>query len=169
MVRIRETLWKFGAVRRFWLVLERVPPFVAAAFSARDGLLSARGRTLIRGKIRRSFLSLCPPLARALQQKHGLAGGCSSCGASCNLLFQCPHWDARSRLCSVYEDRPAVCRLFPITPSDIRDRDLVAPGLRCGFSFRSSRGKKPVLAGVAFQRTRQSVDLNARAGEGRRS
>ncbi|MBI2295811.1 MAG: YkgJ family cysteine cluster protein [Betaproteobacteria bacterium] len=155
---MRKMLWKIRATRRFWYALERLPLFLAVTFSAHGGLLSARGRTLIWGKIRRFFLSLFPPLARFLREKHGLVGACSSCGASCNLLFQCPHWDDRSRLCSVYEDRPAVCRLFPITPSDIRDRDLVAHELGCGFSFESRPEQQPILVRIPLRRARQDVE-----------
>lgn len=84
------------------------------------------------------FLSFFPNLSRRLQKRYGLEGGCRSCGASCKLLFQCPHWDESSSLCSVYEDRPNICRLFPITPKDISDRDLVR-GIEGGCGFRFSK------------------------------
>ena len=45
-----------------------------------------------------------PGLASHLKRKHDLTGGCTSCGASCNLLFKCPHWTEGSRRCSIYED-----------------------------------------------------------------
>lgn len=122
-----------------------VPPFLAVAFS-RDGLLSPDGRTLILGKFRRIFISLFPPLGRYLQKKHGLTGGCKGCGASCNLLFQCPHWDNATRLCSVYEDRPNICRLFPITPADIRDRNIGMKKVGCGFNFANAPEPVPVYA-----------------------
>lgn len=129
-----KALLKIRPIRRFWHLMERVPPFLSAAFSP-VGLASPAGRQLILGKFRRGFISFVPPLARWLQTKYGLKAGCSGCGASCRLLFQCPHWDAQSRLCSVYEDRPSICRLFPITPADIRDRDLVSSKEECGFVF----------------------------------
>jgi hypothetical protein len=94
-----------------------------------------RERTIIWGKIRRIMIACVPGLALHLKRKHRLTGGCISCGASCNLLFKCPHWEAESRLCSIYDDRPITCRLFPITPSDIRDRDLASSGTTCGYSF----------------------------------
>jgi hypothetical protein len=109
-------------------------PFFIAIFS-RKGLLSWNGRVLIRGKFRRIFLTSIPPLARYLQRYYGLQGECQSCGVSCNLLNRCPHWDPNSRLCTVYELRPNTCRLFPITPADLRDRDLVLAGQSCGFQF----------------------------------
>ena len=96
-------------------------------------------RTIIWGKIRRTMIGCVPGLALHLKRKHGLTGGCTSCGASCNLLFRCPHWDEESRLCSIYEDRPIVCRLFPITPSDLRDRDLAAGGSEVRLLVRPER------------------------------
>jgi hypothetical protein len=93
------------------------------------------GRTLILGKLRRTLIVCVPGLAMVLKRRHALIGGCVSCGTSCNLLLRCPHWDVDSRLCSIYADRPLVCRLFPITPSDLEDRDLAAGGSKCGYSF----------------------------------
>jgi len=121
---------------RTWHVLERCVPFFKVVFSAR-GLGSADGRLLIAGKIRRITISLVPGWAEALQKKHGLTGGCSGCGASCNLLFRCPHWIESTRRCGVYADRPTVCRQFPVTPADIRERDLVLKTQPCGFHFKS--------------------------------
>jgi hypothetical protein len=92
-------------------------------------------RTIFWGKIRRAIIGCIPGLALRLKRKYGLIGGCTSCGTSCNLLLQCPHWDEESRLCSIYDDRPITCRLFPITPSDIRDRDLASSSTTCGYSF----------------------------------
>jgi len=127
--------------------LSRVaPPFVAAILS-RKGVLSKEGRILIRGKFRRLLICCVPPLARYLRSHYRLEGGCTSCGASCNLLFPCPHWDKDSRLCTVYESRPRVCRMFPITPSDLRDRDLALRSTGCGYQFaahkqNAQRGEK---------------------------
>lgn len=117
--------------RRILLV---TPELLAAVFS-RQGLLSSRGRTLIRGKVRRLLICSIPPLARGLRRHYQLEGGCQNCGASCNLLFRCPHWNAQSRLCTIYDSRPGVCRMFPITPADLRDRDLVLEHRSCGFRF----------------------------------
>jgi hypothetical protein len=119
--------------------LRRVaPPFVTAVFS-REGMLTREGRILIRGKFRRLLICSMPPLARHLRAHYGLQGGCNSCGASCNLLFRCPHWDTDSRLCTVYESRPLVCRMFPITPTDLRDRDLVLRHTVCAFHFAAEK------------------------------
>ena len=128
-------------VRRLTVIAATFPPFFAVLFTRR-GLFSAAGRQLIVGKFRRVFLSSFPAMAKRLQKRYGLEGGCRSCGASCKLLFQCPHWDERSNLCSVYEDRPNICRLFPITPKDIEDRNLVGVEGHCGFRFKGAKARR---------------------------
>ena len=136
-----ELFLKVRPLRRFWQFLERLPPFFVAVFS-KDGLISPEGRILIAGKARRIFISFFPPLAAYLQKRYGLVGGCRGCGASCRLLFQCPHYDESSGNCSVYEDRPNICRFFPITPSDVKERDLVSKKHPCGFQFVSPAGER---------------------------
>lgn len=136
-----QFLLKNRSVRRFWHFLERLWPFLLVTFSA-DGLGSESGRLLIWGKFRRAWLSLFPTYAKKLQQEYGLTGGCTHCASSCKLLFQCPHWDDQTSRCSVYEDRPDICRLFPITPADIRDRNLVSLNTECGFVFAKQGAKK---------------------------
>lgn len=134
-----------GALARLGYFWQRLAVFLRIAFLHPNGLRSAQGRTLIWGKVRRALLGLCPPLARHLQKRYGLSGGCNNCGASCNLLFQCPHWDPNTKLCSIYPHRPNVCRLFPITPADLRERDLVAPQHPCGYDFAAPRNpRRPV-------------------------
>lgn len=128
--------YKVGVIRRFCLFMERVPPFVQAALFEPTGIWSPEGRQLIWGKFRRITLNMFPPVARYLQKRYGMEGGCHSCGASCNLLFRCPHWDERSHLCRVYSDRPSICRTFPITPADISDRNLSLKSSPCGFKFQ---------------------------------
>ena len=124
--------------------LSRVtPPFVAAVFS-RKGMLSKEGRTLIRGKFRRLLICSVPLLPQYLRAHYKLEGGCNNCGASCNLLFRCPHWDKDSRLCTVYDARPRVCRMFPMTPSDLRDRDLAMRHSVCGYQFAADTKIKDV-------------------------
>jgi len=131
-------LKKWWPVRRFLVIAKIMQVFFGVLFT-KKGLLSKEGRQQFRGKARRSTISLFPPLARHLQKKYGLQGGCTSCGASCNLMFQCPHWDASTHLCGVYEDRPDVCRQFPITPMDISDRTLVRNDVNCGFTFQKPK------------------------------
>jgi len=153
------------AIKQFWFFLERVPPCLIASFS-RQGFFSAEGRILIWGKFRRFILTLFPPLATHLQSKYGLVGECVSCGASCKLLFQCPHWDDHSNLCTVYEDRPNICRHFPITPSDLRDRDIVLRKSPCGFAFTKKLSPQhgtgvvaePALAAFPLNRPRNDIE-----------
>jgi Fe-S-cluster containining protein len=123
------------AFRRIRYAARYLRAFLSAVVIEREAVLLRTGRTIIRGKVRRAIIGCIPGLALHLKRTHGLTGGCTSCGASCNLLFRCPHWDEESRLCSIYEDRPIACRLFPITPSDLRDRDLAASGTTCGYAF----------------------------------
>lgn len=91
---------------------------------------------LLWGKIRRGLLCMVPAIARYLQRKYQLRGRCRSCGSSCNLLFQCPQWDPVSRLCKIYEQRPLVCKLFPITPSDLQDLATQNGNRDCGYGFK---------------------------------
>jgi len=37
--------------------------------------------------------------------------------------------------CMVYEQRPDMCRLFPITPQDLKDATYVPGAPECGFRF----------------------------------
>jgi hypothetical protein len=50
------------------------------------------------------------------------------------------------RLCIVYESRPRVCRMFPITSTDLRDRDLGLRHTDCGFHFASEKKGHSSLA-----------------------
>ncbi len=126
--------WIGSRLRTMYYIALILPPFFSVVFSSK-GLGSHPGRLLIWGKVRRIFISFFPPLAHYLQARSGVSGGCDNCGASCKLLFQCPHWDDKNSRCSIYEFRPSVCRLFPITPADIRDRNLVNQEVPCGFRF----------------------------------
>lgn len=114
--------------------IQRLLYFVAAVFSPK-GIFSREGRVLIRGKIRRGFLSFFPARAQTLKQAYGLQGGCNSCGVSCSLLFVCPQLDRQTSKCTIYEDRPVACRVFPVTPQDLIERDLFSAETRCGYSF----------------------------------
>lgn len=129
-------LMKFGFFRRSYYLVRYLIPCTRVTFFSKAGIYSKEGRTLVIGKFRRMFISISPPLAKKLQKHYGLEGGCTSCGASCKLLFQCPHWDEPTHLCTIYEDRPPACRFFPITPADIRDRNIVLKDKPCGFTFQ---------------------------------
>lgn len=121
-------------IRRLLIVWAIVARFLTVIVASK-AITEQHGPTLAWGKIRRALLSAVPPLARYLQRRYRLSGSCSNCGASCTIMFDCPFWESQTRLCSVYQDRPTLCRLFPITPSDVRDRDLAFRHVPCGFSF----------------------------------
>jgi len=134
-------LLRIKVIRQFWHLMERTPPFLAALFSSR-GLIHPEGRQLLLGKFRRATLSFFPSVAKRVQKHYGLQGGCTSCGASCNMMFRCPHWDAKTHLCTVYEDRPNICKTFPITPGDLKDRAISNRNQPCGFTFVKGGPKK---------------------------
>lgn len=57
----------------------------------------------------------------------GREGSCARCGACCS---GCPFHDDKARACKVYRMRPDICRMFPLTPHDIRNVKT------CGFRFK---------------------------------
>ena len=159
------------AIRRIRYAVRYLRAFMSTIVVDPEVILRKTGRTIIRGKIRRAMIGCIPGLASQLKWKYGLTGGCISCGASCNLLFKCPHWDEGSRRCSIYEDRPMACRMFPITPADLRDRDLAASGTTCGCSFdredprrpdRGSQATTDQLAPIVFLRPLQGAGRKTR-------
>ena len=93
------------------------------------------------GKLRRAFLVTFRKglVEEKLQRRRG---ACSRCGACCKLLFNCPAYDDSdgSPKCLVYNDRPGVCGLFPLDEKDLRERDIVLPGKKCGFYFEDAPG-----------------------------
>lgn len=157
-------LMKIGFFRRSYYLIQYLLPCTRITFfTPGEGIYTKDGRALVRGKFRRMFFSAFPSLAVSMQKKYGLQGGCTSCGASCKLLFQCPHWDEETHLCKIYEDRPPACRFFPITPGDIRDRNIVLKDEPCGFVFTKPQasqklkdlknGIKPVLSVITPSKT----------------
>ena len=140
LLRVKTRVAEFFKPAYYILLI--LPAFFSAAFSKR-GLGSADGRILIWGKLRRILISLVPHLSKFLQEHYALSGGCTHCSSSCKLLFQCPHWDDKNSRCGIYEYRPTVCRQFPVTPSDIRDRNLVSRDIPCGFRFNHNVGARP--------------------------
>ncbi len=106
---------------------------------------------MLRGKMRRFAISMVPPVAARLQSAYGLSGECNNCGACCQLLIRCPHWDTKNSRCKAYADRPNVCRLFPITPSDLGDVTCVPGAPECGYRF-VRQPARPVLYHIAKAR-----------------
>lgn len=99
---------------------------------------------LVWGKIRRAFLVAFRKGAveEGLRRRRG---ACTRCGACCKILFDCPAYDDSdgSPKCLIYNDRPGVCGLFPLDARDLRDRDLVMPGRKCGFWFDGDAAPPP--------------------------
>lgn len=87
-------------------------------------------------KIRRViYVHLLPGLTETKLRKRD--GACIRCGACCQITFNCPALDMSSGLaaCKKYDKRSKVCILFPLDTSDIRDRDKINIGRKCGFRF----------------------------------
>jgi hypothetical protein len=94
------------------------------------------------GKIRRAFL-IAFRKKRVVEKLDRRRGACSRCGACCKIMFKCPAYDESDGdpKCLIYNDRPGVCSLFPLDEKDLRDRNVVMPGTKCGFYFED--GPKP--------------------------
>lgn len=88
------------------------------------------------GKIRRAFL-VSFRKGRVVEKLDRRRGACTRCGACCKIMFQCPAYDDAdgNPKCLIYNDRPGVCSLFPLDEKDLRDRDIVMAGKKCGFYF----------------------------------
>lgn len=91
---------------------------------------------MVWGKIRRAWLIAFrkKTVVEKLSRRHG---ACTRCGACCRLLFNCPAYDDSNGepKCLIYNDRPGVCGLFPLDEKDLRERDIVMPGTKCGYWF----------------------------------
>jgi hypothetical protein len=94
------------------------------------------------GKVRRAFL-IAFRKGRVQEKLDRRRGACSRCGACCKIMFKCPAYDDSdgNPKCLIYNDRPGVCSLFPLDEKDLRERDFVMPGTKCGFYFED--GPKP--------------------------
>jgi hypothetical protein len=88
------------------------------------------------GKLRRAFL-IAFRKKRVVEKLDRRRGACSRCGACCKIMFKCPAYDETDGdpKCLIYNDRPGVCSLFPLDEKDLRDRNVVMPGTKCGFYF----------------------------------
>jgi hypothetical protein len=88
------------------------------------------------GKARRFVLGtlLRRRAERGLSRRRG---ACNGCGACCKLVYKCPAFQETPTggWCTIYDDRPGQCALFPMDERDLRDRDCVMPERPCGFSF----------------------------------
>src|SRR5262245_7778356 len=88
------------------------------------------------GKVRRAFL-IAFRKKRVIEKLDRRRGACSRCGACCKIMFKCPAYDDSdgNPKCLIYNDRPGVCSLFPLDEKDLRERNAVMPGTKCGFYF----------------------------------
>lgn len=106
------------------------------------------------GKIRR-FMRITFSRKRVAEDLARRRGECGRCGACCKIVFKCPAYDDSTGVgrCTIYNDRPGVCGLFPINEQDLRDRDIVMPGEKCGFYFvKDGNGRfEPVMGEPALQ------------------
>lgn len=98
-------------------------------------ILTPFNRRLMRGKIRRWWFvyfrrnyveTVLLPRRRE---------GCQRTGACCEIGFGCPAFDAKGRLCKIHPYKPLVCKLYPLTEEDLKERDLIYPAKKCGYSF----------------------------------
>jgi len=64
-------------------------------------------------------------------------GQCIRCGACCKLVFRCPFLveTLTGASCMIHKSRPGNCRVFPMDPRDLQERDFVAGDVQCGFHF----------------------------------
>ncbi len=107
------------------------------------------------GKVRRAFLGRALPgyVRRRLALRRG---SCTRCGACCQLGMVCPSLAADPSglaLCVKYDSkRHQNCFHFPITQSDLRDRDLILPGTQCGYWFPDQADEPPARRKPAKKR-----------------
>jgi hypothetical protein len=90
------------------------------------------------GKLRRAMLGRV--LTGCTKRRHELRRGqCRQCGACCQLGRLCPSLaidESGLAECLQYDQpRDPTCRLYPTTASDLRDRDRISPGTKCGYYF----------------------------------
>ena len=92
------------------------------------------------GKLRRLALARMQAGYVTQMQRRRL-GTCRRCGHCCRLLFTCPFLQTHSDgicHCTIHDQRPASCKLFPIDERDLRERDLVDRKWPCGYRFKES-------------------------------
>ena len=127
-------------------------------------LTSAEKRALWWGRLRRWYRHTFTPgyIARSHARRRG---ECLRCGACCRLGSRCHHLGSDGDgigVCDRHEIRPRSCRVFPIDDRDLADRDILAPGTRCGYRFeRDGAGEGPSGAGAPAE---VPVEDRSRAG-----
>ncbi len=95
---------------------------------------------LVWGKLRRAYL--CFVRMDYVRQSHARRHGeCRRCGRCCFMLFRCPFYHLEDGLpaCRIHKTKPRLCRIFPVDERDLRDRDLVANNIPCGYFFNECK------------------------------
>jgi hypothetical protein len=64
---------------------------------------------------------------KVLELQSKRSGKCVRCGDCCG---HCMFNDRKRGVCRIYAHRPAVCRMYPLTPEDLNHTP------ECGFSFK---------------------------------
>jgi hypothetical protein len=110
---------------------------------------------MIVGKIRRAWL-IAFHKKTVIKKLERRRGSCHRTGACCKILFQCPAYDDSdgNPKCLIYNDRPGVCSLFPLDEKDLRERNIVMPGTKCGYYFDDV--PEPLSAPVRWGPTREA-------------
>lgn len=100
-----------------------------------------RGRGIWRqysGKLRRFLLAHTKRgrvyIERMLPYRRG---ECARCGTCCYLGHRClfVRFENGLAACTIHNHRPQNCRMYPVGPRDIAERDLLDMGKPCGYSF----------------------------------
>ncbi|MCK4908326.1 MAG: hypothetical protein KAS70_00375 [Planctomycetes bacterium] len=95
------------------------------------------------GKTRRAYLVYYHPAYVKKNLRHRV-GECHRCGTCCKLMFDC-WWlnnHCQTTGCRHYSLRSRVCHIFPIDERDLKDRDLLNPTKKCGYSFNGTKTAK---------------------------
>ena len=92
---------------------------------------------LMWGKIRRMWIIYLTP-KRTKKLLSLREGECQRCGACCKINFECPFLTnhTKAAACKLYDSRSKVCRYFPIDHRDLKDRDIIMPHAKCGYTFQ---------------------------------
>lgn len=106
-------------------------------------------RRLMRGKIRRWWLVYFRRDYVETVLLPRRKEGCQRTGACCEMGFGCPAFDAERRICQIHPHKPLVCKLYPLTEEDLKERDLIYPGKKCGYSFSDDSASLSSLSAAA--------------------
>jgi hypothetical protein len=100
------------------------------------------------GKVRRFMWPKLAP--KSFQESLAKREGhCTRCGACCKLLFKCPHLKEKNGIyaCGIQGKKPGNCIRFPIDARDLRERDMVMPEVKCGYTFPDYESPVPLSKG----------------------